>query len=67
MRIKNEETTYLYLGDRQTSPERKKSLCFSVKNSAGKCVRGRNGNFLVRFDDGTLAVVIGRLLRKVSG
>lgn len=57
---------YVYLGDRQTDPARRKTRCAAVRNSAGKCIRGRNGNFLVRFEDGQVSVVVGRLLRKVA-
>lgn len=57
---------YVYLGDRQTDPTRRKTRCTAVKNKEGKCIRGRNGNFLVRFEDGVTMVVVGRLLRKVA-
>lgn len=55
---------YIYLGDRQTRSGYRKMLCLAVRNAAGKCIRGRNGSFLVEFADGSRAVVIGRLLRK---
>lgn len=64
MDTKLAEYEYLYLGDRQTDPHRKKARCCSIRNAQGKCIRGRNGNFLVRFEDGTAVVVLGRLLRK---
>lgn len=59
------QAEYQYLGDKQTDARRKKSLCSAVRNERGKCVRGKNGNFLVRFEDGTESVVVGRLLRKI--
>ncbi|MEJ1237544.1 hypothetical protein WBG78_05435 [Chryseolinea sp. T2] len=65
MCIKMAEVEYTYLGDKQTDPARKKVQCSAVKDLRGKCIRGKNGNFLVRFEDGTKSVVIGRLLRKV--
>lgn len=57
---------YTYLGDRITDPELKGQLCTAVLREDGKCIRGRNGNFLVQFESGRTAVVIGRLLRKVK-
>lgn len=55
--------TYTYLGDRLTDPRLKGQPCEAVRNSRGKCVRGRMGTMLVRF--GTEWVnVVGRLLRK---
>lgn len=58
-------TRYQYLGDRSTAPNLKGAACFAVYNSSGKCIRGKNGNMLVRFDSGSAAVVLARLLRKV--
>ncbi|WP_420146558.1 hypothetical protein [Spirosoma sp.] len=56
---------YIYLGDRMTDPTLKGQLCSAVLRDDGKCIRGRNGNMLVTFDDGRTAVVISRLLRKL--
>ncbi len=56
---------YIYLGDRMTDPQLKGSRCQAVERTDGKCIRGRNGNMLVEFDTGRVAVVIGRLLRKI--
>jgi hypothetical protein len=55
---------YIYLGDRLTRPELRNQICFAVRRSDGKCIRGRNGAMLVRFEDGRPQVVIARLLRK---
>lgn len=55
---------YRYLGDRMTTPALKRSFCTAVM-TAGKCIRGRNGNMLVEFLDRSKHVVIARLLRKV--
>ncbi|MBD2757309.1 hypothetical protein [Spirosoma validum] len=59
-------TSYTYLGDRMTDPTLKGQLCQAVRRDDGQCIRGRNGSMLVQFDTGRTAVVIGRLLRKIS-
>ena len=56
---------YTYLGDRFTGPDYKGQQCEAVRNAAGKCIRGKNGNMLVAFQ-GKPVVVIARLLRKVK-
>jgi hypothetical protein len=60
---------YIYLGDRLTDPLLKGSRCQAIKRTDGnraaeRCIRGRNGNMLVQFDNGRVANVLGRLLRK---
>ena len=60
----NQPQRYLYVGDRMTDPTLKAQPCSAVM-AAGKCIRGRNGNMLVRFDSSREAVVIARLLRKI--
>ncbi|MVM34250.1 hypothetical protein GO755_29740 [Spirosoma sp. HMF4905] len=57
---------YTYLGDRLTDPALKGQLCTAVLQENGLCIRGRNGNMLVQFENGREANVIGRLLRKVK-
>ncbi|SFD92164.1 hypothetical protein [Spirosoma endophyticum] len=57
---------YTYLGDRITDPTLKGQDCAAVLQKNGKCIRGKNGSMLVQFDSGRRAVVIGRLLRKIS-
>lgn len=57
---------YTYLGDRTTSPHLKNQPCSAVHRADGGCIRGRNGSMLVRFEDGSMMVVIGELLRKVQ-
>ena len=57
---------YTYLGDRLTRSELRNQICFAVRRFDGKCIRGRNGAMLVRFEDGQAQVVIGRLLRKIG-
>ncbi|QHV94016.1 hypothetical protein [Spirosoma endbachense] len=57
---------YTYLGDRMTDPALKGQACAAVLREDGKCIRGRNGSMLVRFDSGREAIVIGRLLRKLN-
>jgi hypothetical protein len=55
---------YIYLGDRMTDPKYKKQTCDAVRRPDGKCIRGRNGNMLVKFSNGDVVNVLGRLLRK---
>ncbi|GAB3701276.1 hypothetical protein GCM10027592_29210 [Spirosoma flavus] len=55
---------YTYLGDRMTDPTLKGQPCTAVMNGE-KCIRGKNGSMLVQFENGRVAVVIGRLLRKI--
>lgn len=57
---------YKYLGDRLTDPVLKGQSCEAVRNAVGKCIRGRNGNMLVRFENGITVIVVARLLRKQS-
>lgn len=57
---------YKYLGDKMTAPELKGQPCSAVKRTDGKCIRGKNSNMLVRFSSGQTAVVLARLLRKIS-
>lgn len=57
---------YIYLGDRFTDPTLRKAKCNAVRNGKGKCIRGRNGSMLVRFENGKTCVVVGRLLRKIK-
>lgn len=54
---------YTYLGCRMTDPTLKGQSCFAILEN-GKCIRGKNGNMLVQFENGRVAVVVGRLLRK---
>lgn len=57
---------YIYLGDRYTDERFKKKECKAVRNSRGKCIRGKNSNMLVEFEGGLLVNVLARLLRKVK-
>ncbi|MFC5411468.1 hypothetical protein ACFPMF_19250 [Larkinella bovis] len=57
---------YVYLGDRQTDPALKGARCAAIRRPDGKCIRGRTGGMLVRFENGRISVVIGRLLRKIK-
>jgi hypothetical protein len=57
---------YKYLGSRTTRPELIGATCQWIRDTRGKCVRGRNGNALVQFvDSGEICVVLARRLRKV--
>lgn len=58
--------TYTYIGDRHTDPSLKRKPCNAVRNEKGKCIRGRNGNMLIEWEDGKRCVVVGRLLRKIK-
>lgn len=58
--------TYKYIGDRFTDPKYRNRLCNAVRRQDGKCIRGRNGNMLVRFESGEVVNLIGRLLRKIN-
>ena len=57
---------YTYRGDKLTDAALRGQLCAAVLRADGKCIRGRNGSFLVQFADGTRHVVLGRQLRKVA-
>ena len=57
---------YTYKGDRLTDSTLKGATCTAVRNERGKCVRSHvNGSMLVEFENGRMATVIGRLLRKL--
>lgn len=57
---------YKYLGDKMTDPKFKGKYCSAIRRSDGKCIRGKNSNMLVVFEDGTIANVLARLLRKIK-
>ncbi len=57
---------YIYYGDKLTDVTYKQQLCSAVRQSTGKCIRGRNSNMLVQFKNGTKAVILARLLRKTK-
>lgn len=65
-RLKIRNMNYRYLGDKFTDPALKGKGCDAVRRQDGKCIRGKNGSMLVRFEDGIISVVIGRLLRKIK-
>jgi hypothetical protein len=48
-----------------TDPNKKNIECNAVRNDAGKCIRGRNGNMLVECL-GKKIVVMARQLRKIK-
>ena len=65
---------YIYLGDRLTDHRLVGQPCDPIRRADGRVVVGSGNrvprNQLVRFEDGTLAVVLGRRLRlpeKVAG
>ncbi|MCC3156452.1 hypothetical protein LJ737_04340 [Hymenobacter sp. 15J16-1T3B] len=56
---------YRYQGDKHTAPEMRGAVCSAVRDSRGKCIRGRNGSMLVDFETHGRHVVLGRQLRKL--
>jgi hypothetical protein len=56
---------YVYYGDRNTATVLKGKFCSAVRIN-GKCSRGKNGNMLVKFENGVFHVVLARLLRKTQ-
>jgi hypothetical protein len=59
-------TAYTYRGSLGTDERYKGQRCEAIRRPRdGKCIRGRNGNMLVRFGD-TPVVVDARQLRKVQ-
>jgi hypothetical protein len=56
---------YKYLGDKNTDLNLKGRTCTAIRKN-GKCIRGKNGNMLVKFNNGEQHVVIARLLRKIK-
>jgi hypothetical protein len=57
------ERLYIYRGDRMTDAKYKNKVCKAVLTPDGKCIRGRNGNMLVNFNN-EIVVVLARQLRK---
>lgn len=57
---------YIYHGDRMTDVKYKKQECKAIRRLSGKCIRGRNSNMLVQFGDGSIVVIMARLLRKIK-
>jgi hypothetical protein len=57
---------YTYRGDRFTDPALKGKACAAVRRPDGKCIRGKNGSMLVKFDGVGNVVIIGRQLRKIK-
>jgi hypothetical protein len=62
----NDYPAYIYRGDRMTDEVLKGQRCTAVRRSDGKCIRGSNGNMLIEFDSGRIAVVLARRLKKVK-
>jgi hypothetical protein len=56
---------YVYYGDRNTAPILRGKLCSAVRINH-KCIRGKNGNMLVKFEAGIFHIVIARSLRKTQ-
>lgn len=56
---------YTYLGDRLTDSRLKNLRCNAIRRKDGKCIRGRNGNMLVIFENGEKSVILARRLKKI--
>ena len=52
-------------GDRNTATFLKGKFCSAIR-LRGKCIRGKNGNMLVKFENEKFHVVLARLLRKTQ-
>lgn len=57
---------YIYRGDRLTDPKYRDQACTAVRRTDGKCIRGKNGNMLVQFENGGVVNVVARQLRKIK-
>lgn len=55
---------YTYRGDKLTDQRNKGRQCDPVRRADGKCITSKLGTMLVRWEDGTLGVVLRRQLRK---
>lgn len=55
---------YVYSGDRLTDLKLKNLMCNAIRRKDGKCIRGRNGNMLVIFENNEKSVVLARRLKK---
>jgi gluconate kinase len=56
---------YIYSGDRLTDSRLKNLKCNAIRREDGKCIRGRNGNMLVIFENGEKSVILARRLKKI--
>ena len=59
---------YIYHGDKLAkieSPYARKE-CKAVRRTDNKCIRGRNSNMLVEFENGDQVVIPARMLRKIK-
>lgn len=63
--IKKQTMDYIFLGDRFTDIGLKNRKCNAVKRINGKCIREKNANMLVEFENGLIHNVPGRRLRKL--
>jgi gluconate kinase len=57
---------YIYLGDRLTNSRLKNLSCDAIRRKDGKCIRGRNGNMLVIFENKEKCVILARRLKKIK-
>ena len=57
---------YIFRGDRLKDPNIKGAQCSAIRRPDGKCIRGKNSNMMVQFENGVKVVVLARQLRKIS-
>ena len=56
---------YIYQGDRLSRTGKYAGMQCSAVRQHGKCIRGKNGNMLVIFEDGRKQIILARQLRKI--
>jgi gluconate kinase len=56
---------YIYSGDRLTDSRLKNLKCNAIRREDGKCIRGRNGNMLIIFENGERCIILARRLKKI--
>lgn len=59
---------YIYHGDKLAKIESQYAgkECKAIRRANGKCIRGRNSNMLVEFENGDQVVIPARMLRKIK-
>ena len=59
---------YTYHGDKLAKIESQYAgkECKAVRREDNKCIRGRNSNMLVEFENGDVVVIPARMLRKIK-
>lgn len=58
---------YIYHGDKYAKTYKyAKQKCKAVRRKDGKCIRGKNSNMLVEFENGDIVVILARMLKKIK-